>query len=216
MNFMQNLTDNNRVTLVGEIADKPLFSHELFGEKFYDFKLKCNRSSGNVDIICITISDRVFDVNQLKKDLIIKIKGQLRTYNVRSNEDENKLKIAVFVKALKIINNDSVHRNEIYLDGFICKKPNYRETPLGRVICDLIIAINRLYKKSDYIPCISWGRNAKYCHENINIGDNVRVRGRIQSRIYDKRVSDDNIIQKTAYEVSISKIEINKELNNKK
>ncbi len=216
MNFMQNLTDNNRVTLVGEIADKPLFSHELFGEKFYDFKLKCNRSSGNVDIICITVSDRVFDVNQLKEDLIIKIKGQLRTYNVRSNEDGNKLKIAVFVKALKIVNNDSVHRNEIYLDGFICKKPNYRETPLGRVICDLIIAINRLYKKSDYIPCISWGRNAKYCHENINIGDNVRVRGRIQSRIYDKRVSDDNIIQKTAYEVSISKIEINKELNNKK
>lgn len=196
--------ETNIVNLRGKIEDNLEFSHEIFGEKFYSTKIKINRLSNFYDVLPITISERLLQGVDLEENQNVNIIGQLRSYN-KNVGDRNKLVLTVFVREIKPMEEDSKDPNSIYLDGYICKPPIYRKTPLGREITDLLVAINRPYNKSDYIPSIIWGRNAKFA-KNLKVGDRIQLWGRVQSRFYEKKVDEDNIIKKVAYEVSVSKI----------
>lgn len=193
---------NNRVYVSGKVVSAPEFSHEVMGEGFYDSIVAVERLSGQTDEIPITISERLIDDNfAVGSD--VGICGQLRSYN-KATEGRSKLVLRVFVRELS--DTDPDVPNFIELEGYICKQPVYRTTPFGREICDLLLAVNRAYNKSDYIPAIAWGRNAKFA-ETFVVGDKVRVEGRIQSRIYQKTLEDASVEERTAYEVSIAKIE---------
>lgn len=196
--------DTNIVNLRGKIEDNLEFSHEIFGEKFYSTKIKINRLSDFYDVLPITISERLLQGIDLEEEKNVNIIGQLRSYN-KNNGERNKLVLTVFVRDIKPMEEDSKDPNSIYLDGYICKQPIYRKTPLGREITDLLVAINRPYNKSDYIPSIIWGRNAKFAR-NLKVGDRVQMWGRVQSRFYEKKIDENNILKKVAYEVSVSKI----------
>ena len=212
-----NYLENNHLVLVGKVTSDKKFSHEIYGEKFYIFDLEVPRLSGNADIIPITISERLLEKEDLEIDKKIIVEGQFRSYNSYQNE-KNKLVLTVFAKDVKFIENQDEEiqaskdfvSNEVTLNGYICKKPIYRQTPFGREIADLLLAVNRAYNKSDYIPCIAWGRNARFC-ENIEVGTEVKVVGRVQSRTYEKKYEDGTSETKVAYEVSISSLEIVKQ-----
>lgn len=206
MNY--ELMENNKVFLKGEVASKPEFSHEVFGEGFYELNLKVKRLSNNFDIIPITVSERLLGDNSFDIGKTISIKGQFRSYN-KVVENRSKLLLTVFVREL-IELDDGMNPNIIELSGFICKEPIYRTTPFKREICDVLLAVNRAYNKSDYLPCIAWGRNARFV-KNIKIGQRVNIIGRIQSREYQKKVSESESLVKTAYEISISKIRLDDE-----
>lgn len=210
MNY--ELMENNKVFLKGEVLTAPVFSHEVFGEGFYELNLKVKRLSNNYDIIPITVSERLLGDSSFDIGKIVSIKGQFRSYN-KVVENRSKLLLTVFVREL-IELDDSVNPNIIELSGFICKEPIYRTTPFKREICDVLLAVNRAYNKSDYLPCIAWGRNARFV-KNIKIGQKVSVIGRIQSREYQKKVSDSESLVKTAYEISISKIKLDDDTLNK-
>lgn len=210
MNY--ELMENNKVFLKGEVLTAPVFSHEVFGEGFYELNLKVKRLSNNYDIIPITVSERLLGDSSFDIGKIVSIKGQFRSYN-KVVENRSKLLLTVFVREL-IELDDSVNPNIIELSGFICKEPIYRTTPFKREICDVLLAVNRAYNKSDYLPCIAWGRNARFV-KNIKIGQKVSVIGRIQSREYQKKVSDSESLVKTAYEISISKIKLDDDALNK-
>lgn len=197
--------ENNTVTLWGKVVSECEFSHEVYGEGFYKFYLESPRLSDITDIIPITISERLIDENVLKIGNFISITGQLRSYNDFSGV-KNKLILTVFTKDVKMEESNQ-NPNKIVLNGFICKKPVYRTTPFGREIADILLAVNRSYNKSDYIPCISWGRNARFSNK-LNVGDNVKITGRVQSREYQKTLETGEVLTKTAYEVSISNLEI--------
>ena len=201
-------TENNKVTIAGTIVTNPDFSHEVYGEKFYIFKLEVKRLSENADIIPITISEKFFPIIEIESGKSVLINGQFRAYNNFSSVG-NKLLLTVFVRDIEEIRdiNEYTAPNNIFLNGYVCKAPVYRTTPFGREIADILLAVNRAYNKSDYIPCIAWGRNAKYA-ESLSVGDNISVWGRVQSREYQKKINDDEIENKTAYEVSVSKIEL--------
>ena len=209
-----NYTDNNHLVLVGKVTSEKVFSHEIYGEKFYSFDLSVPRLTGNDDIIPITISERLLMTDDLEIGKKVVIEGQFRSYNSYVNE-KNRLVLTVFAKEIKFSENQEEEievskenaTNEVVLDGFICKKPIYRQTPFGREISDLLLAVNRAYNKSDYIPCIAWGRNARFC-ENIPVGTEVKVLGRVQSRQYEKKYEDGTSEVKVAYEVSVSSLEI--------
>jgi single-stranded DNA-binding protein len=211
----QNLLENNQITIIGEVAEECQFSHELYGEKFYEFKIEVTRLSDQTDILPVTMSERLINKDELTKGTPVEIKGQIRSYN-NKNETGNKLKLNIFARDVvaNITREDHINPNEVYLNGFLCKSPIYRTTPFGREICDVILAVNRSYRKSDYIPIITWGRNARFS-ENLKIGDNVKITGRLQSREYDKKLPDGTVIKKTAYEISVSKMEVDVENNNK-
>ncbi|MBC6695854.1 single-stranded DNA-binding protein [Terrisporobacter mayombei] len=197
--------DTNVVNLKGELEDELEFSHEIFGEKFYSTKIKINRLSNSNDVLPMTISERLLQEIDFEKDKIVSVVGQLRSYN-KNIDNKNKLVLTVFVREIKAITDlDAKDPNSIFLDGYICKAPVYRKTPLGREITDLLVAINRPYNKSDYIPSIVWGRNAKFA-KNLNVGDRVQMWGRVQSRVYDKKLEAGSSVKKVAYEVSVSKI----------
>ena len=200
--------DNNITSLAGEIASELKFSHEIYGESFYYFNMRIPRLSSSSDTILVTVSDRLLDTSLLSIGKQILVDGQFRSYN---NMDiyGNKLLLTVFAREIEFINdcNEIKNPNQIYLSGFVCKKPIYRTTPFGREITDILIAINRAYNKSDYIPCIAWGRNARYS-KRLKVGENIRVWGRIQSRDYQKKYDDGTVEDKTAYEVSVTKMEI--------
>ena len=200
-------TENNKVTISGMVASEPEFSHEVYEEMFYTFLLDTPRLSDTKDVIKITISEKFLVGDGIKIGDAVKIDGQFRSYNNFSNVG-NRLILTVFVKDIEKLDKAEPIENSnfIYLDGYICKQPVYRTTPFGREIADILLAVNRSYNKSDYIPCIAWGRNAKYA-ETLNIGDNVVVKGRIQSREYQKKLSETEFEQKTAYEISVSKLE---------
>ncbi|OQB14037.1 MAG: Single-stranded DNA-binding protein ssb [Firmicutes bacterium ADurb.Bin193] len=215
---MQNLQTNNSVVLVGKICTEFVFSHEVYYEKFYNFSLDIARLSGVSDIIIITASEQLTYGKNFKPGDNVYIIGQFRSYN-NYTDVGNKLKLTVFAKEIlpaeqcerlcDIETEDEAKRciNEINLIGFICKQPVYRTTPFGREITDLLVAVNRTYNKSDYIPCIAWGRNSKFAG-SLQVGDKVAIKGRIQSREYQKKICEDETVTKTAYEVSISKISL--------
>lgn len=206
---MNRYMDNNKATLSGQIVSNFEFSHEIFGEGFYTAMLASDRLSGTKDIIPIMVSDGLVDVKADWIGQFVKIRGQFRSYN-RNEGERNKLVLYVFVREFEVWEEDRSERptdeNEVFLDGFICKDPTYRKTPLGRDIADVLLAVNRPYGKSDYLPVIFWDRNAKYV-KNMEVGENLKVSGRIQSREYVKELPDGNIETRTAYEVSASKVE---------
>ncbi len=210
---MINYSENNIITLVGTIVSERTFSHEVYGEGFYSFNLEVPRLSENSDIIPVTVSERILS-DEFAIGTKIVIDGQFRSYNNYENE-KNKLLLTVFVKDIKVLTDDMEvpNPNEICLIGFICKKPIYRTTPFGREIADILLAVNRAYNKSDYIPCIAWGRNARFC-QNIQVGEKVKLWGRIQSRTYEKKFEDGTSEVRRAYEVSVSKMEIEKGTEN--
>lgn len=197
---------NNDVELKGTVVNSPVFSHEIYGETFNKFTLKVPRLSENYDEIIITVSERLAEPDELIPGTDIKITGQFRSYN-NYQESGNRLILTVFAKTLEMCNDIETEPNTIFLNGYICKTPVYRTTPFGREICDILVAVNRQYGKSDYIPCITWGRNAKFT-ENLQIGTNIKIWGRIQSRNYRKKIDDENFVDKIAYEVSVTKMEI--------
>ncbi len=207
---MINYSENNVITLIGTIVSEKTFSHEVYGEGFYSFNIEVPRLSENSDIIPVTVSERIL-TDDFKIGQKVVIDGQFRSYNNYENE-KNKLVLTVFVKDIKLQTEetDTTNPNEICLTGFICKKPIYRTTPFGREIADILLAVNRAYNKSDYIPCIAWGRNARFC-QNIEVGEKVKLWGRIQSRQYEKKFEDGTSEIRRAYEVSISKMEIKKD-----
>jgi len=202
---MDNLMLNNKIYLEGTVVSDLSFSHEMYGEGFYNFELEVMRLSDTKDILNITVSERIITDMELSigKDIIVE--GQLRSYN-KFMDGANKLILTVFARNIEPCLARSKNPNEIFLDGFICKEPVYRTTPFGREIADVLLAVNRAYNKSDYIPTIAWGRNSRFC-QNLGVGDNIRVWGRLQSREYQKKVSETEVIKKVAYEVSISKME---------
>ena len=199
--------ENNKVTVIGTIVSGFTFSHAVFGEGFYLVDLLVSRLSEQADIIPLMISERLIDVTKDYQGCTMEASGQFRSYN-RHEEKKNRLVLSVFARELSFVEeeDDSVKSNQIYLDGYICKPPVYRKTPLGREIADLLIAVNRPYGKSDYIPCICWGRNARYASA-FAVGGHVLIWGRIQSREYMKRLSETEMEKRTAYEVSVSKLE---------
>lgn len=207
-NLDNNYYENNKVSVTGIVLTEPQYSHTICGENFYLFRLQIPRLSENADNINVTISERFFVSYKPEIGDCVIINGQFRSYNNFSDVG-NKLILTVFVKDLLKADADvnMQNPNNIYLNGFICKPPIYRTTPFQREITDILLAVNRSYNKSDYIPCIAWGRNAKFA-ENLAVGTNLAVWGRIQSREYQKRVGEDSVETKTAYEVSISKMEI--------
>lgn len=199
--------NNNLAEVCGIVDDELQFNHEIFGESFYTFTLKIPRLSGTSDKIKVMVSDRLLSDLPLNVGDFVEISGQFRSYNSYENGD-NRLILTVFAKDIILSDSEnSKNPNLLFLNGYVCKEPVYRTTPFGREITDILLAVNRTYNKSDYIPVIAWGRNARYS-KGFHIGDNVRVWGRIQSRDYQKRLSDEEVVTKTAYEVSVSKLEL--------
>ena len=217
-----NYLENNYLTLVGKVTGEKRFSHEIYGESFYVFDLSVARLSGNADIIPVTVSERLIKDEMLKEGNNLLVKGQFRSYNSYENE-RNRLILTVFAKdVIEVEENEEEENemakkdmitNEVVLVGYICKKPIYRQTPLGREISDILLAVNRAYNKSDYIPCIAWGRNARFC-QDLEVGTQVKIVGRVQSRTYEKKFEDGTVEQRVAYEVSVGSLEVIDEKDN--
>lgn len=199
--------ETNSAVLVGIVLSQPVVSHKSYGEIFYCLIVGVDRKSGYRDVIQIIVSERLIWNLEFELGDLVEVLGQIRTYN-EEQDGRNKLNVVVFAREFRRSDEDSrtEHENKITLEGFICKKPIGRISPLGREICDIMLAVNRMYNKSDYIPCIAWGRNAGYA-SNLSVGTKISVTGRIQSREYRKRDPEGNITVKTAYEVSILKLE---------
>ena len=211
--MVTNLLENNHLVLVGKVTSEKTYSHEIYGEEFYIFDLEVPRLSSAVDIIPITVSERLLTNLDLGIGKKLCIHGQFRSYNSYQNE-RNKLILTVFAKDIVEVEEQEeseekkdVVTNEVTLSGYVCKKPIYRQTPFDREISDLLLAVNRAYNKSDYIPCIAWGRNARFC-QNMEVGTEVKIIGRVQSRKYEKKFEDGTSETRVAYEVSISSMEI--------
>ena len=201
------IIENNQKSILGKVASGFTFSHQVYGEGFYLVDVLVKRLSDSEDRIPLMVSERLVDVTQDYEGEYIMVQGQFRSYN-RHEEKKNRLVLSVFVRELSFVEeeDDTVKTNQIFLDGYICKPPVYRKTPLGREIADLLLAVNRPYGKSDYIPCICWGRNARYASA-FEVGGHVLIWGRIQSREYIKKLSESQTEKRTAYEVSVSKLE---------
>lgn len=198
---------NNQVNIYGEVISDFTFSHEVYGEGFYMVYLSVKRLSQVFDTIPLMVSERLLDVTKDYRGLYIEASGQFRSYN-RHEENHNRLVLSVFVRDIRVdeVEQDVEKPNYIFLDGYLCKPPVYRKTPLGREIADLLVAVNRPYGKSDYIPSICWGRNARYA-DGFGVGEHVQLWGRIQSREYQKMVGEDEYETRVAYEISVSKLE---------
>lgn len=209
---MEITINSNQVEISGETVNNFEFSHKAYGEKFYVLDISVERASGTKDIIPVMVSDRLVDINKDLTGQYVKITGQFRSYN-QHKESKNRLILSVFAREFEILEENPVDeipwifdKNTIYLCGYICKKPVYRETPFGRGIADALLAVNRPYGKSDYIPCICWGRNARFA-DQFEVGSHIQLWGRIQSREYQKKISEDMYEKRVAYEVSVSKLE---------
>lgn len=208
---MENAINNN-ITLAGVIKREPEYSHEVLGEGFYVFMLKCSRTSGNKDILPVIISERLTDITEIKVGQVVTVSGQIRSFNRHIDDVKSKLILSVFARELEILTQDATEPsfeediNTVILDGFVCKPPIYRCTPKGREIADILAAVNRPYGKSDYIPCIAWGRNARFAG-GLEVGEHIQIQGRFQSREYTKKISDNEIETRVAYEVSVSRID---------
>lgn len=198
--------ENNEVKVSGIIKGNFEFSHEVCGEKFYRGHIQANRASGFVDEVPILISERIINVNDSWNSRRVRVSGQFRSYN-QHIDDKAKVILNVFVEEIEEIEEMAADENEIELIGFVCKAPTYRKTPLGREISDLLIAVNRPYGRSDYIPCVAWGRNARYTH-SFELGKKIHISGRVQSREYTKKLSENESEIRMAYEVSIGMLEV--------
>ena len=204
-----NYSENNYIVLVGKITSDKVFSHEVYGESFYIFNLEIPRLSGTADTIPVTISERLIANFDLSIGREVEIEGQFRSYNTYENQ-RSRLVLTVFAKDIKeYVEEEGREKisNEVVLTGYVCKKPIYRKTPFGREISDILLAVNRAYNKSDYIPCIAWGRNARFC-ENMEVGTEVKIMGRVQSRMYEKKHEDGTVETRVAYEVSVGSLEL--------
>ena len=203
----EKVMENNRVTVIGTIVSDFTFSHAVFGEGFYLVDLSVSRLSEQAGVIALMVSERLMDVTRDYRGCTIEADGQFRSYN-RHEGVKNRLVLSVFVREVQFLEEftDYTKTNQIFLDGYICKEPIYRKTPLGREIADLLVAVNRPYGKSDYIPCIAWGRNARFA-SGFSVGTRIQIWGRVQSREYTKKLSATECAQRTAYEVSVSKLE---------
>ena len=206
--MIDKVIENNQVTIMGTIVSGYQFSHEIFGENFYMVDVQVPRLSDSADIIPIMISERIVNVEADAVGANVIINGQFRSYN-RHESKKNRLLLSVFARDIEFVDEvlENEKTNQIYLDGYICKPPVYRKTPLGREITDLLLASNRPYGKSDYIPCICWGRNARYA-SSFEVGMRCVIWGRIQSREYMKKINEDELERRIAYEVSVSKLEL--------
>ncbi len=200
--------DNNQVTVAGQVVSEFTYSHDVFGEGFYLMEISVNRLSDTYDIIPVMVSERLINVKESCKGKFVEINGQFRSYN-RHEDNKNRLVLSVFAREIRIMEHgEEEHKpNYISLDGFVCKPPVYRKTPLGREIADILLAVNRPYGKSDYIPCICWGRNARFA-DSFEVGAHLQVQGRIQSREYQKKLSETEFEKRVAYEVSVSKLDL--------
>ncbi len=206
--------ENNMATIIGIPCSDLEFSHEVYGEGFYNFRIRIPRLSNYDDVLPITVSERLIVNLNFDDEKIVKVEGQLRSYN-KVIDGSNRLILTIFARDVCEAEMEEVNNpNQIFLDGYICKQPIYRTTPFGREITDMLIAVNRPYRKSDYIPCIAWGRNARYS-QKMKVGDRIKVWGRVQSREYQKKLEDEILLKKTAYEVSISKMKVHPEENNR-
>ena len=203
----EKVMENNRVTVIGTIVSDFTFSHAVFGEGFYLVDLSVSRLSEQADVIPLMVSERLMDVTRDYRGCTIEADGQFRSYN-RHEGVKNRLVLSVFVREVQFLEEftDYTKTNQIFLDGYICKEPIYRKTPLGREIADLLVAVNRPYGKSDYSPCIAWGRNARFA-SGFSVGTRIQIWGRVQSREYTKKLSETECEKRTAYEVSVSKLE---------
>lgn len=209
---MENAINNNNITLAGVVEREPEYSHEVLGEGVYVFMLKCSRTSGNKDTLPVMISDRLVDIREIKVGQVVTVSGQIRSFNRHIDDVKSKLILSVFARELEILAQDATELpfeeniNTVILDGFVCKPPIYRCTPKGREIADILVAVNRPYGKSDYIPCIAWGRNARFTG-GLEVGEHIQIQGRFQSREYTKKISDIEVETRIAYEVSVSRID---------
>lgn len=208
---MEMLNENNTITLRGVVISDIEFSHEVFEEKYYKFFVEIKRLSNINDELPIIVSEKLINVDDLSIGDVVYIKGQVRSHNQLIENQKSKLILSVFTKEIEKVGKDEdTSLNDVLFNGYICKAPIYRKTPLGREIADVLIAVNRAYKKSDYIPCILWGRNAKFC-ESLDVGSKISVSGRMQSRNYSKKLENDEVQNMTAYEVSVSMLKLIKE-----
>ena len=208
-----HVVQNNEVSVVGKVIGEMQFSHKVYGEGFYTFEIEVPRLSDSMDILPVTISERLLPGIEEITNKTVEILGQFRSYN-QYDEGRNRLILTIFVLELNVLTeaDEAKSKNHIHLNGYVCKDPVYRTTPFGREITDLLVAVNRSYHKSDYIPCITWGRNARYA-QHLKTGDNVSIWGRIQSRSYQKRRENGEVLTRVAYEMSISKMELADENN---
>lgn len=205
MNYVE--MNNNKAIIAGKMVSEPKLSHEIFGEKFYEFDMEVRRLSDSSDIIPVTLSEKLMEGYDIQVGNCYELVGQFRSYN-KLEEGKSRLMLTMFVRSLAPFCGE--YKNEVEVVGYLCKEPIYRTTPFKREICDVLIAVNRSYNKSDYLPCIAWGRNARFAR-NFMVGDKVKVSGRIQSRIYQKHLEDGTALTKTAYELSLSNIQLVKE-----
>lgn len=207
----EKVMENNQASMTGQVVSKFIFSHEILGEGFYTADLKVNRLSDSSDVIPLMVSERLVNVEKDYQGEYLSVNGQFRSYN-RHDESKNRLVLSMFVKEIGFAEklSEDAESNRIYLDGYVCKEPVYRKTPLGREITDLLLAVNRTYGKSDYIPCICWGRTARFAAE-FSVGDRCELWGRMQSRIYMKKLNEEVYDKRVAYEVSVSKLELKDE-----
>lgn len=206
--MLDKVFTNNQVTIAGEVVSEFTFSHEVYGEHFYIVNIAVCRLSNSYDVIPVMVSERLIDVTSDYRGCVLQVSGQFRSYN-RHEENRNRLVLSVFAREAVLASQedeDEQNPNYIFLDGYVCKHPVYRKTPLGREIADVLLAVNRPYGKSDYIPCICWGRNARFA-DKFEVGSHIQIWGRIQSREYQKKIAEDQYEKRVAYEVSVSKLE---------
>ena len=206
--MLDKVFTNNQVTIAGEVVSEFTFSHEVYGEHFYIVNIAVCRLSNSYDVIPVMVSERLIDVTSDYRGCVLQVSGQFRSYN-RHEENRNRLVLSVFAREAVLASQedeDEQNPNHIFLDGYVCKHPVYRKAPLGREIADVLLAVNRPYGKSDYIPCICWGRNARFA-DKFEVGSHIQIWGRIQSREYQKKIAEDQYEKRVAYEVSVSKLE---------
>jgi len=211
---MLHCVEDNEARVIGTVCGYLTYSHEVHGEQFFRFMLRSDRLSENADLICVTISEKMLTEISIDEGRRLEVSGQFRSYNNYSGEG-NRLILTLFAKDAALAPDDAESVNEIYLNGYICKPIIYRVTPFGREIADILLAVNRAYNKSDYLPCIAWGRNARYARR-LSVGQNVKIWGRMQSRDYQKKISDTETVTKTAYEISVNRLELGDDIRPKR
>ena len=197
---------NSQALLSGYLAEEPTYSHECKGESFYKARLDVLRKSGVIDTIPVIVSEVFLTSENQIPGTYWAVAGQIRSYNERDAEGKMHLQVFFFIMQ-QVDREERIPENEIFLDGYLCSPPNHRMTPTGREISDMMIAVNRSFGKTDYIPCICWGRNALFA-SRLAAGNHIQIHGRIQSREYIKQTNETESEQHIVYEVSASRVKL--------